>query len=226
MEVNGDLEPRRFNVWGPKVLSLIGDLPDTLQDRAVVIPMRRKLPNEAVERFRADRVEWATDLKRQAARWVTDNLMALRGPIQTFRQSYDKAAGNWRTMVAIADRCGWGERARRAALVLTGGADDDETPAIMLLADYRDVFDRWYSSTISPSDLAAQLVGMEGRPSSDWRMGKPISERWVGRLLAPFGIKPHRTHRSRIFHKCDFEDAWKQYLRHRWNEANDANDTS
>ena len=227
-EVNGDYEPRRFNVWGPKVVSLIGDLPDTLQDRAIVIPMRRKLPNETVERFRADRVEWADELKRKAARWAADNRIALSAADPDLPgKLHDRAADNWRTMMAIADRCGWSERARRAALVLSGaGEDDDDTPAIMLLADCRDVFDGWYSSTISPSDLAAQLVGMEGRPWSDWRMGKPISERSVGRLLAPFGIKSHRTHKSRLFHKGDFEDVWKRYVRPRWNESNDANDTA
>lgn len=57
-------------------------------------------------------------------------------------------------------------------------------------------------------------------------MVKYISERSVGRLLAPFGIKSRRTHNSRLFHKGDFEDAWKRYLRPQWTQHNDANDTA
>ena len=222
-----DHEPRRFNVWAPKVIACIGDLPDTLQDRAIVIPMRRKLPNETVERFRADRVAWAEELRRKAARWAADNLDPVRDADPDVPgKLHDRAADNWRILFSIADRCGWGERARRAALVLSGSGEDEDTPALMLLADCRDVFDNWRQSTIAPRELAAQLMDMEGRPWSDWRMGKPISERSVGRLLSPFGIKSRRSHASRLFHKGDFEDAWKRYLRPRWNEMNDANDTA
>lgn len=222
-----DHEPRRFNVWAPKVVALIGDLPDTLQDRAIVIPMRRKLPSEAVERFRADRVAWAVSLKRKATRWASDNLSALKdADPEVPAKLHDRAADNWRTIIGIAELCGWGERARRAALVLSGSGEDDDTPALMLLADCREIFEGWHNSTISPRELAAQLVELEGRPWGDWRMGRPISERSVGRLLAPFGIKSHRTHKSRMFHTGDFEDAWKRYLRPHWWEANDANDTA
>ena len=217
VDVGGDYEPRRFNVWAPKVIALIGDLPDTLQDRSIVIHMRRKLPNDSVERFRADRVIWADDLRRKTARWASDNLSRLKDADPNIpAKLHDRAADNWRTMLAIADLCGWGERARRAAMVLSGAADgDDENPAVMLLADCREIFgvDRDlapHRSTISPRELAEQLIVLEGRPWSDWRAGKPISDRSVGRLLAPFGIKSRRGHKSRLFHRTDFDDAWKR----------------
>lgn len=47
-----DHEPRAFNTWAPKAIALIGKLPSTLADRSIVIPMRRKLPGEQVERLR------------------------------------------------------------------------------------------------------------------------------------------------------------------------------
>ncbi len=51
-----DHEPRRFKVWAPKAIAMIGRLPDTLEDRSIVVPLRRKRDGEAVERFRVDRL--------------------------------------------------------------------------------------------------------------------------------------------------------------------------
>ncbi|TFG86303.1 MAG: DUF3631 domain-containing protein, partial [Hyphomicrobiales bacterium] len=194
VEVAGDYEPRQFRVWTPKCISLIGDLADTLQDRSIVINMRRKLSNESVDRFRADRVTWAGDLRRKAARWASDNLNRLKDADPDITtELHDRAADNWRTMLAIADLCGWGDRARRAAMVLSGNADeDDDNATVMLLADCREIFGSEQlpsRSTISPRELAEQLAVIEGRPWADWRGGKAISDRSVGRLLAPFGIK-------------------------------------
>jgi hypothetical protein len=52
---------------------MIGAPPDTLADRSILVPMRRKRSNEAVERFRIDRDPGFSDLSRQCARWVADH---------------------------------------------------------------------------------------------------------------------------------------------------------
>ena len=46
--VGDDHEPRRFKVWAPKCIAMIGKLPDTLEDRALVVPLRRKQSGETV----------------------------------------------------------------------------------------------------------------------------------------------------------------------------------
>ena len=40
--VGDDYEPRQFSTWCPKAIALIDRLPDTVEDRSVVIPMTRK----------------------------------------------------------------------------------------------------------------------------------------------------------------------------------------
>ena len=40
--VGDDYEPATFSTWCPKFIALIGELPDTLMDRAIVIEMRRE----------------------------------------------------------------------------------------------------------------------------------------------------------------------------------------
>jgi len=229
VEMGGDYQPRRFRVWSPKVIALIGELPDTLQDRAIVIPMRRKLPDEAVERFRADRIDWADGLRRQAAKWASDNLNRVKDADPEIPDElHDRAADNWRTMLTLADLVGWGTRARRSALVISGDLSSEETPGVMLLADIREILhpdqDRTLD-TISPRELAEQLVGLEDRPWAEWRRGRPLSDRSIGRMLAPFGIKSARTHYGRQFHRSHFTDAWRHYLQRRWWESNVTNDT-
>jgi len=78
--IGDDHEPRTFSTWGPKAIALIGRLPATLEDRAIVILMRRRAKSEHVERLRLDRLHAETEpLRRQAARWVADHLAALGG---------------------------------------------------------------------------------------------------------------------------------------------------
>src|SRR5262249_20113727 len=58
-------EPRTFSTWAPKAIALIGRLPATLHDRALVLPMRRRSPHERVERLRLDRLRELDPLRAQ-----------------------------------------------------------------------------------------------------------------------------------------------------------------
>ena len=67
--VGDDHDPRAFSTWCPKAIALIGKLPDTLADRAIEVPMRRRTAGETVERLRQDRIEAeCADWRRQAVR--------------------------------------------------------------------------------------------------------------------------------------------------------------
>ncbi len=72
--VGDDHEPRAFKVWALKCIAMIGRLPDTLEDRALVVALRRKYPHEKVERFKTRRVTELLPLRRKCARWVLDNM--------------------------------------------------------------------------------------------------------------------------------------------------------
>ena len=58
---------------------MIGKLPDTLEDRSIVVPLRRKQKGETVARFRADKLGEYLPLRRRAQRWADDNMARLRG---------------------------------------------------------------------------------------------------------------------------------------------------
>ncbi|HEV3455933.1 MAG TPA: DUF3631 domain-containing protein [Thermoanaerobaculia bacterium] len=81
--------------------------------------MRRRAPGEHIERLRFDRPGGFEELRRRAARWAADHLAALRGADPEMPGELDdRAADNWRPLLAIADLVGreWPEK--RAA----GGA--------------------------------------------------------------------------------------------------------
>jgi hypothetical protein len=87
-------------------LAGIGALPDTITDRAVVVPMRRRARGEVVARYR-DRRDGAPlrDLGARLGAWIPANLDERRDaepdmPVE------DRAAATWEPLIAVADLVG------------------------------------------------------------------------------------------------------------------------
>jgi putative DNA primase/helicase len=73
--VGDSWEPRKFGVFGPVAIAMIGKLPSTLADRSIHIRLRRKAKHEKVEALRLDRIGDITEeLKRRCLRWAQDHL--------------------------------------------------------------------------------------------------------------------------------------------------------
>ena len=215
-----DHEPRCFSTWCPKAFAYIGRLPDTLEDRAVKIPMHRKAPEEKLERFRSDRTDPLRDLHRRAARWATDHAAALRDldPAMPPKLN-DRAQDNWRPLVAIADIAGgdWPTQARGAALQMSGADEDDEgSVRERLLRDIHQVFkDR--GDRVFSEDLAEELGKMEDRPWAEWgRANKAITKAALAKQLKPFGIKPRSVRigpeNKKGYDRRHFEETFSRYL--------------
>ncbi len=63
-------ELKGFNAYSPKCFAGIGDLPDTVASRSIVIAMRRKRPSESVEPFRQKAVKvQALPIKEKLEAW-------------------------------------------------------------------------------------------------------------------------------------------------------------
>ena len=105
---------------------------------------------------------------------------------------HDRAADNWRALIAIADTAGgdWPDRARRAARILTVDGNDDTSAGVMLLEDIKIVFDERGTDRIATADLIRALVARDDRPWPEWRSSKPITPRQVAKLLGRYGISP------------------------------------
>jgi putative DNA primase/helicase len=212
---NVDHKPRRFSTWAPKAIATIGTLADTLEDRAVVVRLQRKPPGATVERLgRRDNADFAA-LRSQAARWAADNFDELADPDPKMPKLNDRAADNWRPLLAIADLAGgtWPEEARRAACLLSGEQQDGAI-GVELLRDIRSTFGD--DDVIRSSDLVAKLTADAERPWAEWKHGRPLTQKQLAGLLAPFHIISLTVHPPGLpdgkgYRRIDFEEAWAAY---------------
>ena len=148
-------EPEKFSVWGCKVVLMIGDLPDTMKDRAIPVRMRRKAPGESVKKMTLDFDENHRHIREKCLRWAEDNSLVSIEPV-TPNVGNDRASDNWLPLLAIADKVGgdWPELARSAMLFLEKDEmNDKESAGQMLLEDIRKVFDKTGGEKISYENL-------------------------------------------------------------------------
>jgi len=214
--VGDDHEPRRFKVWSPKAIAMIGRLPDTLEDRSIVVSLRRRRDGEAVERFRADRLGQFAPLLSKATRWAADNIRAITDHDPAMPGDLDdRAQDNWRPLIAIADQAGghWPETARTAAVALSSAAakgDDGMSAGVLLLRDIRDAMGD--QQDMSSTALIEALINMDEAPWKEWRRGNPITTHGIARLLKPYKVKPYRGKGGSVYRADDLADAWSCYL--------------
>jgi putative DNA primase/helicase len=212
-------EPKSFSTWCPKAIALIGKLADTLEDRSIQIRMKRKTADDSVQRLRSDQVIKETEpLKRQIARWSKDNASKVKNSEPTVPDTlHDRAADNWRPLLAIAEAAGgtWPALAREAAEALSSSGDGDASVRVQLLRDIRDIFVTRSALRIPSEDLTKALAEMVERPWPEWSKGKPITQRQIARLLKPFGIEPRvirvGSETARGYQLDDLQDALSRY---------------
>jgi hypothetical protein len=219
--VGDDAEPRRFATWAPVALAAIGKIHDTLSDRSVVIGMKRRTADESVAPLRRKHQAELAPLPRKCARWAADNAAQLTGlEVEGPPELNDRAADNWEALFAIADVAGgeWPARARRAALALSVGPDEEDqsSRAQLLLADIRGLFERTEGDRLTTKELLRELNALEGRPWADYSRGKGISAHQMAANLRRFGIQPRnlRTASNVVkgYMSDDFRDAFARYL--------------
>ncbi len=204
-----------FDSFGPKAIAGIGERRDTIVDRSIVIPLRRRTKDEYVEVLRQDRLDYG-ELVSRCAGWAEQNMARLKAsnPIVP-TELHDRAADNWRSLIAIADLCGWDTKARAAARALTE-RDADESAAAMLLEDLRALFEAGGTGRLTSAEIVDALVRIEERPWPEWKQGRPITQRQLARLLAAFGIKPKLlkfpSGPARGYEAEQFSDSFARYI--------------
>lgn len=209
-----------FPAFAPCALAGIGDLPDTILDRAVIVAMKRRAPNEHVESFRErDARAQVGDLPDRLAQWAEGSVDELRDRRPEMPAGIsDRAADVWEPLLAIADHAGdqWAGRARRAALELNAArARRDPSLGIRLLEDCRRIFTDRDADRIPTEELLASLTALDEAPWGDLR-GKPLDARGLAARLRKYDVRPgdHRFDDTirKGYRTEDFHDAWARYL--------------
>jgi hypothetical protein len=202
------------------LLAAIGELPDTIMDRAVVIRMRRRAPGEQVDPYRTRRdAPPLNQLRERLAAWARAHLRELQqaAPVMPLE---DRAADTWEPLIAIADLAGgdWPARARDAAQVMTvaeAQQEEDASAGVRLLGDLQEVFGN--EDALYPTTILDRLHKLEDAPWTDW-YGRPLSTRDLAKLLRPYqvrskSVREHGTGASlKGYARADLHDAWQRYV--------------
>ena len=131
----------------------------------------------------------------------------------------DRAADNWRTLLAIADVAEgiWPDRARDAARLLSGvGKRADGSVRVLLLSDLRALFDELGTCRLASQQIVKALTDREDRPWPEWRQGRPLSTQQLATLLRHFDVRPGQMKidgkKVRGYERADLEETWDRYL--------------
>jgi putative DNA primase/helicase len=225
--VGDAFESQQFSTWGAKALSGIGNLPETIMDRAIPLRLRRKLKTEHVDRLRHAAPDTFDTLRRKLARFAADQAARIASARPNLPNALnDRAQDNWEPLLAIADTAGgeWPARARRVALVLSTGADIDlmQSKGVELLADIRIVFDQRKAEgkagwdRLSSVDLLAALCLDDEAPWATYNRGKEMTPRQLANRLREYGIVSKTVRRGpdrfKGYELTQFGEAFNRYL--------------
>jgi hypothetical protein len=216
--VGKQMEVHLFPVYAPVALAGLGDLPDTLMSRSVILRMRRRAPDEIVEPFRRREVEAVGhELRDRLAEWIALVRDRLAGawPVMPAGVN-DRPADVWEPLLAVADAAGgtWPDRARDACEELVKVAESrDASLGIRLLGDLMTVFAG--DITVSTEALLTRLWKLDEAPWGNLR-GLPLDPRGLARLLKGYGITSTKIkvggNAVQGYRREHLWDAWNRYL--------------
>lgn len=206
-----------FRVFCPKALACIGQLPDTIADRSIIIPMQRAKRGENVAEFRRRTLGNITALAEEIGAWATANKQYVA---EAYHQNtIDFLSGRevdvWENLFAII-RVAAPERIdelKTAAIRLVAEKaqydTDSEESVIRLLSDLRAVFAAEATELMPTSRLLWELRNLSDGPTR-------LSGIELARKLRPFKIGPKQLwvdgKNLRGYLRRDFVDVFERYL--------------
>ncbi|MER6307904.1 DUF3631 domain-containing protein [Streptomyces sp. NPDC001657] len=219
--VGNDHTPRKFETFAMAALAGIGDLPDTIMDRSVVIRMRRRAEGETVRPFRSRRDTPALhQLRDRIAAWARP-LLDEAADLEPVMPVEDRAADTWEPLVIVADLAAglWPRLARAACaqMVAAEAAAEEEHPSgARILADIRRVFVAQREvDSLSTEELLHHLRQDAESPWAEWgRNG--LGARDLSAMLREFGIRSGNVRMAdgtqrKGYMRNKFLDAWRRY---------------
>jgi hypothetical protein len=215
---------QNFKVYCATALAGLGDLPDTIMSRSVIIRMRRRGPGEHIEPFRTrEHAGEGHVLRERIARWA-----ALAGPHAGDAWPalpdgiVDRPAEVWEPLIAAADAAGgdWPQSARAACIEMCRGAQDSRVSlGVRLLADLRIIFGA--ADALTTEDILSKLCsGTEAGLDADapWNElhGKPLGVRGLASMLKRYGVGSQKVKVAgralQGYRREHLWDAWTRYL--------------
>ncbi|MFD0166924.1 DUF3631 domain-containing protein [Streptomyces decoyicus] len=219
--VGNDHTPHKFATFAMAAIAGIGDLPDTVMDRSVVIRMRRRAEGEKVRPFRSRRdIPALHEIRDRIHAWARP-LLEEAANLEPVMPVEDRAADTWEPLVIVADLAGgrWPRLARVACVRMVTAevaAEEDHPSGARILADIRRVFFAQREvDSLSTGDL---LHHLRQDPEAPWaeRGRDGLTARELSRMLRDFDIRPGNVRMAdgrqlKGYMRNKFLDAWRRY---------------
>ena len=212
------IETEEIPAYSAVALAGIGDLPDTLLSRSVIVTMRRRSPDEKIEPFRR-RVHTPEGeaLRSSIAAWADTVRPQIEDVWPEIPEGIaDRDADVWEPLLACADAVGgdWPVRARAAAVAMVA-ASKTTTPSlgIRLLADLKTVFGD--AEVMTTETIITALTKLEESPWGDLH-GKPLNARGLAQRLHRYEVSSTTVRIGELvakgYKREDLHNAWIRYL--------------
>ncbi|MEU1493677.1 DUF3631 domain-containing protein [Streptomyces sp. NPDC005776] len=219
--VGNDHTPHKFATFAMAAIAGIGDLPDTVMDRSVVIRMRRRAEGEKVKPFRSRRdIPALHELRDRIHTWARP-LLEDAASQEPGMPVEDRAADTWEPLVTVADLAGgrWPRLARVACARMVAAevaAEEDHPSGARILADIRRVFvAQREADSLSTEDLLHYLNADAEAPWGE-RGRYGLTSRELSGMLRDYGIRPGNVRMAdrsqrKGYTRNKFLDAWRRY---------------
>jgi len=217
--VGDDHVPTKFNTFCPKAISGIGHISDTIEDRSIIMELRRKLPHEKVERLRYADPAMFSELRSKLARFAEDygeDVRQKRPPLPD--ELNDRDQDKWESLLAIAMTAGdeWFKTGTAAALKLTGSETASQTIGTDLLTAIQGIFVKKKIDRIFTEDLINALCANDEERWKTYSKGFPITARQLASTLKPYGIHSKSVRigedNAKGYEIEQFADAFSRYI--------------
>ena len=226
------MKPEFFDTFCPKVLASIGPLHETIEDRSIIIYMKRKPPGSEVEELCDCDPTVFVHLRQKIQRWALDNRDKIKETkLVRPKALLDRAWNKWRPLLTIAHVVGgnWFAMCLKAAIDTAGESDEEERSiAVEVLIRVRALGNEQKENDelvtikgeafLQTSDIITHLNCDKEAPWADWKKGDSIgiTAHKLGRILKPFKIKSDQPQISnthiRGYWLKDFKVAFESYL--------------
>jgi hypothetical protein len=213
------VETAEYPAYCAVALAGLGDLPDTILTRSVIIRMRRRAKREKVEPFRHRlAITEGHALRDRLAAWAADAMSRRRDQWPEMPPGVeDRDADVWEALLAVADAAGeaWPTRARTAAVAMvTQSKESTPSLGVRLLADLRTVFGDL--NAMATEAVLTALVELPEAPWAELAGGKPLNARGLASRLSRYEIKSKdvriKEKALKGYKREDLADAWERYL--------------
>jgi putative DNA primase/helicase len=217
-----DFEPKRFSVWGMKAIAGINaiKLAETVTSRSIVIELRRKKPEESVQRLRNVEIGLLEELQAKLARFQADYSTIIKKTKPELPNWLgDREQDNWEPLFQVATIAGdrWLADSYECAKVLTEKSDDNKSVGSELLEDIQEILQAKGWIKISLAELLKELCADVEKAWATYNRGDSIKTRQLSKKLADYGIvsrtiRANDNKPAKGFEASQFNDAFERYL--------------